>query len=303
LTSTRILGLREERTRAMGADVHVAVVGDDGPGPDVAITRIRDLERRWSRFLPDSELSRLNTAAGTPCVVSVETARAIARSVEAWQVTGGAFDPTVDVGTIGYDRDFTALSEHMTGPGFPRPAPGCGGVEQIGGRVIRLAPGTVLDLGGIGKGLAADLVVGEMLAAGAVGVAVNVGGDVRVAGSPPDESDGWVVGLDLDPDRDVTLQVALADGGVATSSRLRRRWNTAEGEQHHLLDPATGRPVRAGWTTVSIIAGEAWLAEVLTKAVFLRGPDRIEVPHGVTGVGLADDGDVVTFPGFEEYRR
>ncbi|MGZ8734042.1 MAG: FAD:protein FMN transferase [Acidimicrobiia bacterium] len=287
----------------MGADVHVMVVGDDGPGPAGAIARIRDLESRWSRFLPESELSRLNAAGGSPCVVSVETARAIARAVEAWEVTGGAFDPTVDVGTVGYDRDFTMVSGNTTGLGLPRPAPGCGGVEQIGGRVIRLTPGTAFDLGGIGKGLAADLVADEMLAAGAAGVAVNVGGDVRVAGSPPGESGGWVVGIDLDADHDVTLQVALADGGVATSSRLRRRWNTTEGEQHHLLDPTTGLPAHAGWTTVSIVAREARLAEVLTKAVFLAGPGRVDLPVGATGAALTDDGDVVTFPGFEEYRR
>ncbi len=290
----------------MGADVHVAVVGGEGPGPDVAIARIRELESRWSRFLPDSELNRLNAAQGSPCVVSVETARAIARSVEAWEFTGGAFDPTVDVASIGYDRDFAALSHlhrHSTAPVIPRPATGCRGVEQIGGRVIRLPPGTTLDLGGIGKGLAADLVAEEMLAAGAAGISVNIGGDVRVAGFPPDGSGGWVVGIDLDPERDVTLQVALADGGVATSSRLRRRWNTTEGDQHHLLDPSTGRPARAGWTAVSIVAREAWLAEVLTKLVFLTGPDRLDLPSGATGAALADDGHVVTFPDFEEYRR
>ncbi len=287
----------------MGADVHVAVVGDDGPGPELAIARIRDLESRWSRFLPESELSRLNAAGGSPCVVSTETARAITRAVEAWEFTGGAFDPTVDVGSIGYDRDFAALPVHATGPVLPRAALGCRGVEQIGARVIRLAPGTALDLGGIGKGLAADLVAEEMLAAGAAGVSVNVGGDVRVAGFPPDESRGWVVGIDLDPDRDVTLPVALADGGVATSSRLRRRWDTTDGEQHHLLDPTTGLPARSGWATVSIVAGEAWLAEVLTKAVFIAGPDRVELPAGATGAALTDGGHVVTFPGFEEYRR
>ena len=54
---------------------------------------------------------------------------------------------------------------------------------------------------------------------------------------------------------------------------------------------------------VSIVAREAWLAEVLTKVVFLAGPDRVELPAGATGAGLTDDGRVVTFPGFEEYRR
>jgi thiamine biosynthesis lipoprotein len=290
----------------MGADVHVVIVGDNGPGPDVAIARIRELESRWSRFRSDSELNRLNAAEGSPCVVSVETARAIARSVEAWEFTGGAFDPTIDVASIGYDRDFGELShleESAPVPVLPRAAAGCRGVEQIAGRVIRLPPGTALDLGGIGKGLAADLVADEMIAAGAAGISVNIGGDVRVTGLPPDGSGGWVVGIDLDPDRDVTLQVALSDGGVATSSRLRRRWNTAEGEQHHLLDPSTGRPARAGWTAVSIVAREAWLAEVLTKAVFLTGPDGVELPAGATGAALADDGRVVTFPDFEEYRR
>ena len=78
---------------------------------------------------------------------------------------------------------------------------------------------------------------------------MNIGGDVRVAGFPPAGSGGWVVGIDLEPDHDVALQVALGDGGVATSSWLRRRWNTTEGEQHHLLDPTTGLPAHGGWTS------------------------------------------------------
>ena len=220
-------------------------------------------------------------------------------------MTRGAFDPTVDLAAIGYDRDFASVAVAHTIAGAARPAPGCGGVEQTGGgRVLRLAAGTALDLGGIGKGLAADLVAEEMRTAGAAGVSVNVGGDVRVVGAPPDPA-GWVVGIDLDPDPDsgVTLTVALAGGAVATSSRLRRRWSSDAGEQHHLVDPATGRPARSGWASVSVVAGQAWWAEVLAKVVFLAGPSTVELPSGATGVALTDGGGVRTFPGFEEFRR
>src|SRR5689334_16393053 len=84
----------ELRFRAMGTDVHLSALGDPGLLVD-ARARIEDLERRWSRFLVDSELSRLNRAAGRPVAVDDETFSLVALAVHAWRETGGRFDPTV----------------------------------------------------------------------------------------------------------------------------------------------------------------------------------------------------------------
>jgi thiamine biosynthesis lipoprotein len=295
---------REVRARLMGSNAHVVIEGAAGPAPEDAIARLRELERTWSRFRPDSELNRLNAARSAPCVVSSDLARAIERACAAWEATGGAFDPTVDVAVLGYDRDFATLPR-VARARPARPAPGCRAIRrEAGGRVVTLPPGTRLDLGGIGKGLAADVVAEEAVAAGAEGVVVNVGGDVRAHGEPPDGR-GWCVGLDLDPGPgpagDRALTVTLAAGAVATSSRLRRRWLSEAGDQHHIVEPASGRSGRTGYATVAIVTAEAWWAEVVAKQVFLAGA-AAGPPAGTTGAARTDDGRIVTFPGLEAFR-
>src|SRR5207302_3615788 len=117
----------------------------------------------------------------------------------------------------------------VTPPPAPAPpgrASGCrrGQAHQT----VRLPQGAAIDPGGIGKGLAADIVAEEMLEAGAGGVCVNVGGDLRVAGCPPTPA-GWTVGVD-DPFGGPPLTtLALQDGAIATSSRLGRTWNALRG--------------------------------------------------------------------------
>ncbi len=294
------------RFRAMGSDVHVIVIG--GPsGLDLdARARIDQLEHRWSRFLPESELSRLNRADGRPVLVSDDTRVAVAAAVEAWRATDGRFDPTVlaALEASGYDRDFALLEPdpRAVTDDVPMPAPGCREIEidHVVGAVT-LPPGLRIDLGGIGKGLAADLVVDELIAAGADGACVNVGGDLRVRGTAP-SADGWVMDVEPMPG----LRIALADGAVATSSVSKRRWRREGKPVHHLLDPRDGRPTVAGLVAVTLIASRAVAAEMLTKAAFVAG--RIGAATtieraGATGLLLTDSGEVVRLERVEEYLR
>ena len=120
----------EARFAAMGTTVHVIVVGGaERVLLDGARQRIAELERRWSRFLPESEISYLNAhSRGAPIVVSADTAILVERARRAWELTGGLYDPTVlrALRTLGYDRDF---AEVRTRPDdlrliVPRRAPG-----------------------------------------------------------------------------------------------------------------------------------------------------------------------------------
>jgi thiamine biosynthesis lipoprotein len=135
---------------------------------------------------------------------------------------------------------------------------------------VTLGPDVRLDPGGIGKGLAADIVVGELIERGAHGAMVNLGGDVSVAGAAPTQA-GWIVGVEDPRDRTRSVaRVALRAGGVCTSSRLRRAWIDTSGMPvHHLVDPRTGMPVDTDVASVTVVAGAAWWAEALTKARFV----------------------------------
>jgi thiamine biosynthesis lipoprotein len=254
----------------MGSDAHVIVVGGVPSLVERARRRIDDLERRWSRFLPDSEVTELTRRAGTPVAVSDETVLLVERAIEAWRLTGGSFDPTVlgDVIRAGYDRPFDDVG--------PNPAPGrsplllgCTDIE-VDGREVRLPTGTGFDPGGIGKGLAADMVVAETMAAGAAGVCVNLGGDLRVTGLDPTDA-AWTVAVEHPLAATPLAYVGLRDGAVATSTTLRRRWQVDGRLRHHLIDPFTGLSSDSDLTLVTVVAGSAWTAEVLAKAVLLRG--------------------------------
>lgn len=286
----------------MGSDAHVVVVGDPSL-VDVARARIDALEEKWSRFVPTSEVSRLNARAGAWVRVSTETQLLVELAVEAWYLSGGAFDPTL-LGPLmraGYDRSFDLLGPAPP-PRYSPLAPGADRIEVRPGSV-RLPTGVGFDPGGIGKGLAADLVVAEVLDAGADGACVNLGGDVRVAGVGPDGG-GWTVAVHH-PWSEVPLaRLGIADGAVATSTTLLRRWESKGAVRHHLIDPQTGRPADTDINFVSVVSGQAWVAEVLAKAVLLYGsPHQFDALGGTSGHGLAVDerGTVFATPGLHLY--
>ncbi len=299
---------REARFRAMGTDVLVVAAGGPTDLDVWAASRVEALEARWSRFRPESELSRLNAAGGAPVVLSSETLALVSLAVESWRLTGGRFDPTVlpALRAAGYDRDFAAVPRDTADP-VPDavPAPGCAAVHMdpvVGS--VQLDPGVALDLGGIGKGFAADLVATELLAAGAAGALVDLGGDLRAAGVPPEQG-GWLVEVDHPLDGQGAGMLAVVDGAIATSTRVRRAWTRAGRVMHHLIDPRTGAPADHGLASVTVVAGETWRAEVLAKAALIAGPvegARLVVDAGVTGLLVHDDGEVQDLPGLEAFR-
>ena len=263
----------EVRFEAMGTWAYVMCDGGPATGPARARARIEELEARWSRFRPDSDVSRLNRAGGRPVLVSPDTATLVTRALAGRRATAGRFDPLM-LGALvgaGYDRSFELL--------------------DAGGAAVAVA-GAGFDPGGIGKGLAADLVVEELRAAGAEGACVNLGGDLRVEGAG-----AWVVDVadPFDSRRAPIAHLALDAGGVATSSRLRRTWWQGGERRHHLIDPTTGRPADTGVAAVTVITGEAWRAEVLAKAALLAGVDgALELlgAHRAAGLVVDDAGTV-----------
>jgi thiamine biosynthesis lipoprotein len=181
----------------MGTQVELLTVSAPSGALAAAQRRLAELEARWSRFLPDSELSTLNRAAGRAVAVSSETLTLVALAVLGWRATAGRFDPTVldALEAAGYDRSFDQLpaGRHDADGARPAPgpAPGLAGIRiDAEAGTLTLPPGTRLDLGGIAKGYAADLLCAQLRAAGAAGACVNVGGDLRVSGTAPTAAHG-----------------------------------------------------------------------------------------------------------------
>jgi thiamine biosynthesis lipoprotein len=271
----------------MGSTVELTLVG--GGDAAAAFAQAVELEREWeatfSRFRPDSELSRLNARSGETVAVSARLYTGVTAALDAVHATGGLFDPTIlpALLALGYDRTFDDVRERGTGDReqvrestaacgllFHRPdAPVPCSLFPVPS--VTLPPGVTLDLGGIAKGLYADELAARL--AGWPGGCVSSGGDLRVWGLPP-AGERWMVGIE-DPqqlEHDLAL-LELQDGAVATSGTNRRSWRHAGRAVHHLIDPRSGRPADHGLRSVSVVAATAARAEVWSTALFAGGLD------------------------------
>lgn len=279
----------------MGGRAQVLVVGASELA-GWAEARIEDLERQWSRFVGTSDVSIANGAAGTPVPVGPDTVLLAKTALLAQEETGGAYDPLLgeDIAHLGYDRTFDAIDYGASPAPAPRRPKGSLLVSDDEA-TITVPVGRAFDPGGIGKGLAADMVVDGLADRGADGALVNIGGDVRVWGTPP-TVEGWVISVEHPLVANAELvRVVLADGAVASSSRLRRRWGPAEAPVHHLLNPATGRPADGGVAATTVFAATGWRAEAFAKSAFFAGCEGgVEVleASGLDGMVVADGGHV-----------
>lgn len=277
--------MQENRFRAMGTDCHVLVEAVDANVESTLLTlaagRVELLEQSWSRFRPASELSRLNARAGSgPIEVSADLLLLVTRMVEAWRDSDGLFDPTVleSMNRLGYDADFAEVSARSipaAGDIAVLPAPGMGGIRvDAAAMTVTLPAGVGLDPGAIGKGLAADIVVDELIEAGASAVLVNLGGDIAIGGALVDP---WRIAITderLPRDwADRTLDVIelprdVTRAGIATSTTLKRRW--AGGRRHHVIDPRTGGMTTGRYVQTTVVAPQAWQAEIAASSALLH---------------------------------
>lgn len=304
--SLEIREVLETEVPAMGTTAHLLIVDGDPDALRWAAAELGRLERLLSRFLVDSEVSRINRAAGSPVRVSVETAEVVAAAVSAAVRTGGLFHPLVGraVRAVGYDRSFEQVRAGAPPAGCGSPVP-IGALPEVDTEAVtvRIPEGTALDLGGIAKGWSADR-VWRGLRARAAGAVVNIGGDLRCGGLPPDPEWGWVIEVDHRPDpawgppppgmaptggAHVDLVLGPGGGAVATSTVTRRWWTGADGAvRHHLVDPRTGEPARVASASATVVAPVAAEAEVTAKVILLGG----DPPPGTAALLTGADGTV-----------
>ena len=246
-------------------------------------------ERRFSRFDPSSELSVVNRSRAAAHPVSGDFARMLGLALAAAADTEGAVVPTLGraMARAGYDRDFAALVDAPSASADPchdLVSDGRGWRDvRIEGRVVHRPPGLVLDLNGVTKGTTVDDAL-DLLSRDGV---VSAGGDLAVSGAID-------VGL---PGGDA---VRVVSGGLATSSTGRRRWRRGGVWQHHLIDPASGRPARTPWSDVTVSASSCLGADVAAKAALLRGDDGPTwlAAHGLAGRFRRPSGELVLSEGW-----
>jgi FAD:protein FMN transferase len=251
--------LGELRFAALGTTCHLLAVGVDARRLRRGRAWVEAMHRRLSRFLPGSELSRLNASAGGWARASPELEALLRAALDAWRSSGGLVNAAVLEGVLatGYTRP---LRLGPTAPGPAAPAPPLPDVLEVRRGRARLRSGAGVDLGGLAKGWMADRLASCL---GSNSLA-NLGGDLFARGPGP-AGDGWPVAVG-------GITLLLRDQGTATSSTRWRRWRRDRRLLHHLIDPGTGEPARSGLSEVSVVARSVLEAEVCAKAALLLGP-------------------------------
>ncbi len=245
-------------------------------------SRLDRLDRRCSRFRPDSELSEANAAAGRARNATPELRAAVEVALAAADETGGLVDPTIGraLRDAGYDRTFALVRSRGSWTILarePSPARRLGVIVDNERHTLTIPEGVEVDLGATAKAREADEAARELVAALGTGVLVSLGGDIAVAGASP--ADGWCVRIaDDHADRRAGEGplVLLKTGGLATSGTTVRRWPTSAGEAHHVIDPRTRRPADTPWRTVSVAASSCLEANIAATAAVILGDAALD---------------------------
>lgn len=219
-----------------------------------AETLVGRYENRFSRFLDTSKLSELNRCRR---VDDADLAAVLTRALQVRTLTSGAFDPTLGDALIaaGYDSTFEGMHNHSPTTRRPSRPP----VVTIRGPRVQLSGDGAVDLGGIAKGWTADRVSAFLSERGAGHAVVDAGGDIVVRS---DDDAPVTIGLGVEG-----YSVGLAHGAVATSSVLKRRWSTSQGEMHHIISAESALPANAEYAVVSVVSRDATTADALATAL------------------------------------
>ena len=264
---TRLIFSAERTVYLMGTPVRIKIYGANSPfHTRLAFERIWWIEKDFNRFRGDSQVSLLNQLAGkAPLEVSRDTFECLKLAKKMAKLTGGAFDVTG-----GHDR-FLEL-DHKTR------------------KVFLKKKGATIDLGGIGKGYAAEVVRKLLVDKGTKSGMIDMRSSIAVFGRRT-----WRVGIQHPRDKERQLGVVvLGDGeSLATSGDYERG--------QHIIDPRTGRPADKT-QSVTVIGRNAAVVDALSTALFVLGPGEgiglVESLPGTEALIVAGNGRIVKSSGF-----
>lgn len=271
----------------MGTFVRAVVITKDSGTAkkciDAALAEIHKVDELMSDYKSNSEISEVNSDGFKRAVhLSQSTYEVLQRSIKFSKLTDGAFDvtvgPLVDLFHSAEKKQVAPTKEQIAR------AKSKVGFEKLKlvdqNRTVKFAvEGMRLDLGGIAKGYAVDKAVEAMQTSGAIGGMIDIGGDIRCFGAPPEGRNHWIIGvqnpnLEKDTTRhDIVLKLKLTNGAVATSGDY-QQFVLIEGKRYsHIIDRKTGTSTE-GLSSVTIIADNATDADALATAVSVMGAEK-----------------------------
>ena len=256
--------------QVMGTNFFCLVVGGNNEICDAVYQLANELETKWSRYISTSELMRINNNPNSMIQVSDATLRLVNEMKNGFEVTQGIFSGNIlgELIDLGFANSRINPENVTNWQARAKSVADLSDVEiDLQNKSVSVPSGVALDSGGIGKGLAADLMSDYAMQLGAMGIAVFAGGDVAVKGMAPDAA-GWKVNISDPGDVDKFIDtISLSRGGLATSSPMGWRIKDA----HHIIDPRTHKSSDSDVLQATIIAQNASQAEVLAKMCVILG--------------------------------
>jgi thiamine biosynthesis lipoprotein len=305
-------GLVERAGASMGTELALTAWTSDEAGAVTAFETVFEefdrLEKLMSSWLEDSDIQRLNAAAGKgPVTVGAEVLRVlgIARQVSEW--TEGKFDVTFGVMSGLWNFDYQNRDDAIPDPDelalrLPLVNYRDLSLDEQTGTAFLSREGMLASLGGIGKGYAVDQAADILRRKGFKDFMIQFGGDLYVAGQPGDRQ--WRLGIrdPRGPADGIFAAVDLSESTFSTSGDYERFFIKDGRRYHHIIDPATGEPAQ-GTRSVTIATRSAAVADGLSTGVFILGPEAgmalIERLPGVEGVIVSADNEVLVSPGLD----
>lgn len=261
----------EETFFAMDTVITIKVPAKDKQVLPECRKLVEELEEAFSRTIPESDISRLNEGGKLGISeLSADTVSLLNRSLELAVETGGAFDPTLGqlskLWNIGAEEpvvpDNRAVSEALEHTGYEN--------LRISGQEVILQNGIELDLGGIAKGYAADLLKDELNRRGVEDALLILGGNVYAMGD--NRSSPWKIGVSDPADSSRIMgTVSVSDCSVVTSGDYQRYFEQDGRRYHHIFNPETGVPAENNLSSVTVLHRESAAADAYSTALFVMG--------------------------------
>ncbi|MGN1338746.1 MAG: FAD:protein FMN transferase, partial [Oscillospiraceae bacterium] len=293
---------------AMDTFMSLTAYGEQQPvqsALDEAVNRINSLEQALSVTLPDSDISRLNNAAGTPVSVGRDALAIIQKSLEISVKSGGALDITIypvlkawgfTTGeySVPTAEQLASLLEYVDYTQI-----------RLDGDDVTLPEGFSVDLGALAKGYTSDCAAEILRNSGVSSAILSLGGNVCAIGSKPD-GDPWKIAVASPFDgENYAGTLTVQDRFVITSGKYERCFTAEDGSRyHHIIDPNTGLPTENGLAAVTVIGGSGIECDALSTALLVLGEEGAvsfwREYGGFDMLLINDDRSIVVTPGIAE---
>ena len=287
---------------AMDTHISITAYGETAPEAlEAAEALLLERERLWSVTLEGSDIHALNHADGEEVTVSEATADVLSLALEMAESTGGAYDPTIYplVSLWGFTTgeyrvpEVDEIERMLELIDY--------GAVSIDGCTVALKKGMQLDLGAVGKGYTADLVVEQLKENGIESALISLGGNIQTIGSRPDGSD-WQIGIRAPWENGNLGVLEMSDMAVVTSGGYENYFEDEAGNIYwHILDPATGYPANSGLQSVTVIGEQGRLCDALSTSLFVMGAEKAEEYWRANGgfdmLLVTDGGEIILTEG------